>query len=282
MDRTGTRLRRRAALGLAAAALCGLLGAAPAGAQWFAGDEPIPARAVVMRLLRQGFSGVSQPRFERGAYTVDATNRWGNRVRLVIDAYDGDVLAQRRLEEVLRPPLDVGPRRFERAESFEDGLRPPIEVGPRRRLPSDPFEDGPRADRPPWSPDRSSRLGRIEGGPYPPEALLPRERTEPPREPKTARTEPARRAPSAAPAPRSSEAPTVPAAPAPAPEASPPPAITTLPPAEPAPPAAAQAAAPPPRRDEPVATGNASPPRSVRVIEGVTPVPSKPWATPPE
>ena len=306
----GRSLGRRARVTAVAALLTSLV--SPVAAQWAASDEPLPARGIVMRLQRQGFSAISYPRFDGSAYTVEATGPWGARVRLVIDAFDGDAIARRRIEEGIVPPLDVGPRRLGRADSFDVPVevepprrryggadRPPwaVEEPRRERMERSPFPDEAlprreRVERSPFPDQALPRPERVERPPFPENTLPRRERLEPPAERK-ARVDPApigrpasppvSRAPSAAtpaspvettPAP----APTVeaarPATPAegpspsavtraPAPLAEPKPAVV------PSPPAQANAAAP-----NAGASAEPSPPRTVRVIEGVTPVPA--------
>src|SRR3712207_8039756 len=49
--------------------------------------------------------------------------RSGQRLRLVIDAYDGDLISRTRLDAPLLPPADVGRERAARIEPFRGGPR---------------------------------------------------------------------------------------------------------------------------------------------------------------
>jgi len=92
--------------------------ATPASAQWFggfAGEAPIPPQGVMRMLANRGFSEVTRPRFDGEVYRVEATNLFGERVRITIDAFDGDIVDRQRIahasdpfEEALTPPQNVG------------------------------------------------------------------------------------------------------------------------------------------------------------------------------
>ncbi len=107
-SKTGTRSVTGAAL-LAALAATWLTGAvAPAQAQGYGvvieDDVILPPRAVIVRLGRAGFTGMSHPRFDGETYQVEADSPWGNRVQLVVDARTGRILDRERLEAPLIPP----------------------------------------------------------------------------------------------------------------------------------------------------------------------------------
>jgi hypothetical protein len=103
---------------LAGAALAFWLAAGPASAQWFGGysdDAPIPPQGITRMLASRGFSDVTRPRFDGEVYRVDATNRFGERVRITVDAFDGDIIDRKRLARMdepfggpLLPPQNVG------------------------------------------------------------------------------------------------------------------------------------------------------------------------------
>jgi hypothetical protein len=188
------RLLSPAAMALA----CALATASPAAAQFsnlplFPGpvveEPPLSGRQVLQILSRRGFEPLTGARFNGDAYIVDALSPRGEPVRLVVDAFDGQVLRRVNLESgsldtrgYEAPPPWV--RRYERPEIEEEVARP----APRQ---------------PPPAPS-----ARVE----PPPVAAPRAA---PAEPRTER--PVATAP--APAPERPRARTVPPAPAPAPAA---------------------------------------------------------------
>ena len=129
--------------GLALATGFSLL-AAPAAAQWFGNNGPLPPGAIMRALMQQGFAEIGRPRFNGRVYVVDGVNARGVPVRLVIDAYDGGLLSRTRLETPLMPPRGIGPLRERGVERLEEA-----EVfAPPRRIPGpdryDPREAAPR------------------------------------------------------------------------------------------------------------------------------------------
>ena len=54
-------------------------------------------RAVVRRLVRQGFVSIEDIRLRRGRYIVEAIRPNGALVRLSVDAYDGEILSRDRI-----------------------------------------------------------------------------------------------------------------------------------------------------------------------------------------
>lgn len=70
-------------------------------------DAILPPRAVIFRLGRAGFTGMTHPRFDGETYRVEADSPWGNRVQLVVDARTGRILDRERLEAPLIPPGTV-------------------------------------------------------------------------------------------------------------------------------------------------------------------------------
>ncbi|MGF3022462.1 hypothetical protein ACQVP2_06505 [Methylobacterium aquaticum] len=114
-SKTGTRSVAGAAL-LAALAAALLTGAALTGPAWAQGygvvigdedDAILPPRAVIFRLGRAGFTGMTAPRFDGETYRVQADSPWGNRVQLVVDARTGRILDRERVEAPLIPPGSV-------------------------------------------------------------------------------------------------------------------------------------------------------------------------------
>ena len=157
MDSNRPVARRRMLGVFAGAGLALWLAAAPASAQWFGGfeaDAPIPPQGVVRMLVGRGFSEVTRPRFDGEVYHFEGTNRFGERVRLTIDAYDGDIVDRTRLahagppvEGSLVPPQNVGRGRSEPQEPL-----PPSSVQvekPRTAKLGEPAgQQGPRSEPP--------------------------------------------------------------------------------------------------------------------------------------
>jgi hypothetical protein len=224
--------------------------------------------------MNRGFIEIGRPRLAGEVYVVEGVNARGQRLRLVIDAYDGDLISRTRLDPPLLPPADVERERSAR-------------VGPFRGGPGPGFDD----EFAPPSPGRDFGRERIERGDLPPLPAARRaERIEPPvteprrSEPAKPQRQTAKPAPSRQPAKASPAGPqTVPPAPTPPVEAAKPapaepPAATAAAPAlpvnalqiqEPAPAASA------PVKETPATEKPAEAPaqRTVRVIEGVTPAP---------
>ncbi|MFH6781169.1 MULTISPECIES: hypothetical protein [Methylobacterium] len=110
-------------------------------------DAILPPRAVLFRLGRAGFTGMSHPRFDGETYRVEADSPWGNRVQLVVDARTGRILDRERLEAPLIPPGTIPGGRRPGYGWTEADVRPPAprddmfrERGPR----GDFRESGPR------------------------------------------------------------------------------------------------------------------------------------------
>jgi hypothetical protein len=176
-----------AARPLVLASLLLALAGAPALAQPFlAGDPPLSGRQVLDILSRRGFEPITGARFNGDAYVVDAISPRGEAVRLVIDAFDGQVIRRVNLEG---GSLDTR------------GYEPPPPWVRRYERPEAEMEEEPR---PAPRPARPAPTARVE----PPAAPRPA----PPAEPPVATVE----RPAPAPAPRPTVR-TVPPAPAPTP-----------------------------------------------------------------
>ncbi|UHC17171.1 hypothetical protein LRS73_04505 [Methylobacterium currus] len=174
-SKTGSRSVTGAAL-LAALAATWLTGAAltgPAQAQGYRvvieDDVILPPRAVLVRLGRAGFTGMSHPRFDGETYQVEADSPWGNRVQLVVDARTGRILDRERLEAPLIPPGTIpGGRRPGYGWTETEARRPwPREEAFRERTP----RDGGWRDGETYAPVPLSR-----GEPLPPVGGRPEER----------------------------------------------------------------------------------------------------------
>lgn len=80
------------------------------GGDWYRDrydDEIISERRLVRRLTRQGFVEIEDIDLRRDRYIVRAVRRNGALVRLVVDAYDGEIIARERIGWVQDPR---GPR----------------------------------------------------------------------------------------------------------------------------------------------------------------------------
>jgi hypothetical protein len=246
--------------GARACAVGAVLGAAatlmpvPASAQWFGPGPwwgparpygmrpaPLPPGAIYAGLQRRGLRPLGRPRFTGAEYVVDAVNPRGDQVRLVIDAFDGEILDRTQTASAMIPPRNVGPGISPAPGPYAPPEMAPPEAAPRKKT----------------------------------------ARVEPSRGPKPSKALPASRAPAADAAPAVSPAappPVVqteaPAAPAPATIASvPAPALDPAPAAVPEPRAAPTPE--PSRAAEAPAAEPAQPQqKSVRVIQGVTAVPA--------
>ncbi|KQP74960.1 hypothetical protein ASF60_07360 [Methylobacterium sp. Leaf113] len=138
------------------AILITITGADTARAQYaYEPDILLPPRAVVWRLNDRGFTAVTRPRFDGQAYIVEASNPYGDRLRLFVDARDGRILGRQRLDIVPEAPArivrrtpgygwteeDESPRRpIREAERIIPPGDIPFPQEPARRLRPDPAE----------------------------------------------------------------------------------------------------------------------------------------------
>ncbi|GGD30569.1 hypothetical protein GCM10011335_37000 [Aureimonas glaciei] len=81
-------------------------------------DDVLPERRIIRMLSRQGFVSVDDIRLRRGRYIVEAVRPNGALVRLVVDAYDGDILSRERVGW----SRDRGSRRHGRGDGVEFDL----------------------------------------------------------------------------------------------------------------------------------------------------------------
>ncbi len=300
---------------LAATLLAGAVPTGPARAQGYGftvEDEDaviLPPRAVIFRLGRAGFTGMTHPRFDGETYRVEADSPWGNRVQLVVDARTGRILDRERLEAPLIPPGTVpGGRRpgygWTEAEARQPWPRDDAFREPPRR--DNAWRDGgtyapvPLSRAEPLPPvERRPEERRVAARPQPPQDLqaVPPAEAPSPRMPRAAgpnpmglnpdspaaRTGAAPRRESVAPegakheAPRKTAARTKPPEKIETPSALVPP-LAPQPAAKPAAPPAKAAEAAPPKPAEAKDGGWKTPPegnRPVRVIGGITQVPGK-------
>lgn len=289
--------RRAVSAGFVAGVLA-LTAAGAAEAQYaYEPDLLLPPRAVVWRLNDRGFTEVTRPRFDGQTYVVEASNPYGDRVRLFVDARDGRIVSRQRIDLAPDAPVrivrrapgygwtenDEVPRRpMREAERIVPPADIPFPQEQSRRGPTDFIRRSEQAGR----PEIGSRAGpqaRPEQVDRNPMGLNPdargaeaRPKVEAPR--KVVRLNPPARAtsPSVAPAtPRLSEVPPA------APRADINPAVGAAPGAAPKGEAPAASMTPasvqPPPAEKPVAQNWKDVPadgkRPVRVIGGATVVP---------
>ncbi len=128
----------------------------------------IPPRAIVYRLRDEGFSEIGRPRFDGAAYIIDATSPAGARLRLFVDARDGDLIGRRRLDG----PAEPAGRMVRAAPGYgwtEDDTAP--RRGPREAEALIPPADIPGVSRPPraeaaLAPAGPGRSGPENGGTF--------------------------------------------------------------------------------------------------------------------
>ena len=179
--------RRGSARTWLAAALLTVGAAGPAAAQWFDGPprpymynrpppivrdaRPLPPYAIVERLEEQGYENVGRPRFDGSVYEIEATGLSGARVRIVVDAFRGNVVERYAVSRAPRRP-DFGPRDWAEEDRgwFGNNVRPPEEMAPRRYSnrpgPDDDLQDF--LDRPARPLERRPELdARIDVAPLP-------------------------------------------------------------------------------------------------------------------
>lgn len=81
------------------AATAGFLGSTPANAQMLAADI-LPPYEIATIVRSMGLNPLERPRWRHGRYVMAATDRSGREVRVVVDAYSGQVIRV--------VPMDVG------------------------------------------------------------------------------------------------------------------------------------------------------------------------------
>lgn len=60
-------------------------------------EDVMPERDIVRSLIRRGFVSVEEVRLRRDRYIVEAVRPNGALIRLVIDAYDGEIIGRERI-----------------------------------------------------------------------------------------------------------------------------------------------------------------------------------------
>lgn len=180
-------LARRGAFALALAA--GAVGTSPAQAQFFNElfGPRMSSREIDSALRDRGLEAAARPRLVGDVYVVHAINRRGERVRVLVDAYEGRVVET----TVLLPPgvrlrdYDAGPRRVRRREEF-DGRPPGLVPGGRlearrpdgddiapRVIPAPDRKPETRRPKPPRRPATAARQPPPEADPKPAARAVP-------------------------------------------------------------------------------------------------------------
>lgn len=131
-----------------AAALAGAALATPAQAQYAEGP-PLSGRQVMEILTRRGFEPLTGARFNGDAYVVDAISPRGGAVRLVVDAFDGQVIRRVSLEGGSLDTRGYEPpppwvRRYERDDEIA-----PAQPAPRQPRPAPSVRVEPPVAAPP-------------------------------------------------------------------------------------------------------------------------------------
>ncbi|WP_438344553.1 hypothetical protein [Methylorubrum populi] len=165
---TRAALRRGLGLGLTGALLAGagLQAAAAQGfyreiygpprAVFFEESGLLPPREVVDDLRDRGFSEIARPRYDGRNYRVEATSPRGQRVRLVVDAREGDVIGREPLGVYY--PSDRGRPAAPGYGWTEEDMRPRRPIREAERI-------VPPADIPSVPGLRGAPLGEARGAP---------------------------------------------------------------------------------------------------------------------
>jgi len=241
-------LRRAAVLGgLAVTLAAPALKSTPAAAQLFFepfsyrfqyppperdAEPPMRPREASDAARSQGFEPVGRPTLNREVYVIDAQDRLGRPVRLIMDAYEGELLrVMPRVDAPQRSGRDDGPRVIE-GVGPDDAARPRRDAQPRARTPK----------REAAAPPRVESLKPIESRPLEPPRPVEAAKPASPDKPAVAATRPT--PPPAAPAPITPAAPAIAQPPTEAPGPIPSPAFASG--AYSKPPAPKPSTAPPP------------------------------------
>ncbi|MCJ2033090.1 hypothetical protein [Methylobacterium sp. J-068] len=245
------------------------LGIGSARAQYAYEPDPImPPRAVVWRLNDRGFTDVTRPQFDGRAYIVEASNPYGDRMRLFVDSRDGRIIGRQRLDV---PPEPVARIARRGAPGYgwteeDEGPRRPIREAERFVPPADiPFPQSQSRRARPASPERQDLAARTDPGlqAAPPPRAEPIDRNPMGLNPDARGSDARPKADTPRKAARS-KPPVQPAAPSVTPDA---PKLSDVPPAAAkieAAPGTASAAIAPPKATSPAASGSSMTPASVQ------------------
>jgi len=111
-------------------------------------DPGVPPSEVMAIVRSAGLAPLSRPVRRGGAYVLTAAGRGGSQVRVVVDAYEGDIL---RVSPLYAAGRDEGPRiTYGRDSRFDGGVPPvPPRSVPNPRLSSAPPSVAPAPDAKP-------------------------------------------------------------------------------------------------------------------------------------
>jgi hypothetical protein len=114
-------------------------------------DPGVPPSEVMAIVRSAGLAPLSRPVRRGGAYVLTAASRGGNQVRVVVDAYEGDIL---RVSPLYAAGRDEGPRiTYERDPRFDGGVPPvPPRSVPGAHLANVPPATGPVELKPQHAP----------------------------------------------------------------------------------------------------------------------------------
>lgn len=159
-------------MGCVAGGLCLSLLGTPAFAQFYFGPPVLPQRAIVEVLRDEGFRRMSPPVLNRDVYFLDAIDPDGVSVRLIVDAFSGDIIKAHVRHRSAIP---------EQRSGWDDWDEPPPAAprsapAPRKQAnapaprPRDPVSIPPALRQPPSRPS-STKLP--PDPPKPPVAVMP-------------------------------------------------------------------------------------------------------------
>jgi hypothetical protein len=114
-------------------------------------DPGVPPSEVMAIVRSAGLAPSSRPVRRGGAYVLTATSRGGSQVRVVVDAYEGDIL---RVSPLYAAGRDEGPRiTYGRDPRFDGGVPPvPPRSVPNAHLANVPPATGPVEVKPQHAP----------------------------------------------------------------------------------------------------------------------------------
>lgn len=157
---SGRRVVKQSILVLAVAAILGCAGIGSAPAQTLAADV-VPPYEVFTIVRSMGLNPVNRPSLRGHVYVLRASNRYGEHVRVVVDARAGRVVSVN--------PIARGPDVY-----YEPVRRPPADIPSGRRvIPADPRYLPPRAAPPPRY-ELDDELDEEDVGSLPPPRSPPR------------------------------------------------------------------------------------------------------------
>jgi hypothetical protein len=200
----------------------GLCATTTANAQYYVGpriyeagpriyDPGVPPSEVMAIVRSAGLAPSSRPVRRGGAYVLTATSRGGSQVRVVVDAYEGDIL---RVSPLYAGGREEGPRiTYGRDPRFDGGVPPvPPRSVPSAHLANVPPATGPAEVKPQHAPLPRPRPSVAVAAPVP-DRVVPAAASAPASVPTPVPTEAAPAAPPEDAAPKAQAPTMVPVAP---------------------------------------------------------------------